>query len=724
MVGRKPVVTAEEIFKKIVNFQIFNEKTLYKKHNNVCEADKELDKQMEYSDSKNSSSEDDQIESNKIIIKKSLKRKNKSGLVFNIILSAEDWLEICTEKNTDENKIDLSLTEGWSVLLRKKIFEQTQLPCAIRFNRHYFGQSFNNFLKIAAICTKCEETIIMKLNERPIDKSPVTFEMTVSADTRDIPHSNKKVRLQKSEKIIVENELLTQTPTQWKRTKARTQMKDCNVEPPYLFSNKQLQTAKQDAHTKELGIPVRKSLFYSFDSLKTNPELSKYFRDTGFDRFFLMYWSPDQVSIFNEISKLTGRGISIDATGSVVQKTNRPNGTSGHIFLSAICTHLDGKIIPVCQVLSEKNDVPFYTYWLHSWMQFGAKPPVEVVSDMGKAIQNAACLAFNMMSFSDYNDACLEILQGRKDKNTLNTYVRSDIFHIIHMINDWPCLKNVESRVSLIFKKSIGFMTTISNIDDFSTFLKCLFIISLSKFHNEYCQQSLKYIIEKISTFEFNLNESLNLNTSAALQQEHEPEKMETIGKVERLTHKFIIEIKKKAVLRISNESFIGCQPNTYYSPNFCEKLVVLGKEFPCWTNVMREYFDSSEDVGSSARSETYFGQLKKDEAKSLVRVDKFFVRHCRSIDADMNFARALLHNLKLNPKKQIRKSQIGGKEFLKETENWKNKNEDHFNEHIDHDINNEEHDNDGFLTDQTIFQRLYSQTIKYIKIQLLTVKI
>ena len=46
--------------------------------------------------------------------------------------------------------------------------------------------------------------------------------------------------------------------------------------------------------------------------------------------------------------------------------------------------------------------------------------PREVVTDMGKALQNAICLTFNIMNFSEYNDGCLSILLGEQDAKKLN----------------------------------------------------------------------------------------------------------------------------------------------------------------------------------------------------------------------------------------------------------------------------------------------------------------
>ena len=66
--------------------------------------------------------------------------------------------------------------------------------------------------------------------------------------------------------------------------------------------------------------------------------------------------------------------------------------------------------------------------------------------------------------------------------------------------------------------------------------------------------------------------------------------------------------------------------------------------EFPCWTNVMQDHFKNPRLVATSAHSETYFAQTKSS-LDGIQRVDKAFIKHCRTIDADMKLARAAINN-------------------------------------------------------------------------------
>lgn len=107
-----------------------------------------------------------------------------------------------------------------------------------------------------------------------------------------------------------------------------------------------------------------------------------------------------------------------------------------------------------------------------------------------------------------------------------------------------------------------------------------------------------------------------------------------------------------------------------------------LCKKFPTFTNVMLSYFKNVETVATSARFETYFGQVKASMEKVIPRVDKFLVQHCSNIDSDIKVARAALNNLKVK-NVPIKNVVHKGHDYLLETERWKNKCSGIVNENI-----------------------------------------
>ena len=288
------------------------------------------------------------------------------------------------------------------------------------------------------------------------------------------------------------------------------------------------------------------------------------------------------------------------------------------------------------------------------------------------------------MSFQMYNDQYLAILKGNHNHFKLKTQLKTDIAHFLHAVARWECIKKAISRVQELYKRCVGFMTSIDNLNDFTEFLKNLFIVAKSKMHHDKCSDALKYLIERIKTYKFDTDTS-----SATSNEEYVieviDENIDDISDSETSIFSFIETIKVSVDI---NESFTSIDfqtpSNDHFLPEFIELFGNLCKEFPCWTNVMNSHFDNHRTVSTSARSEAYFGDVKSSvlENRMPLRLDKFLIKHCRQLESDMKVARAAVKNLydaqlmdkklKLkNEKKQIIKNDDDN---LFKSERWKNK--------------------------------------------------
>jgi len=70
--------------------------------------------------------------------------------------------------------------------------------------------------------------------------------------------------------------------------------------------------------------------------------------------------------------------------------------------------------------------------------------------------------------------------------------------------------------------------------------------------------------------------------------------------------------------------------------------LINICKEFPLWSAVMIKILRSPNKIGSSARIEGYFSELKStiiDKRKPRMRVDKFIVTHLKAIRCSMELS-------------------------------------------------------------------------------------
>lgn len=255
---------------------------------------------------------------------------------------------------------------GWVDILVTEIFKQEKLPCCYNVKRHCVGGPME-YISILGECKTCNARIDILCYDKPKDLEPANFRV-ITTNTRGIPHTDKR-RLAGPHRKSVKQQLKTTTAKQWIRGGAAVEMNHGDPEPSTLYKLPALGKARREVKDEELGIKPGEKLFDSLSKLKNNVEFSKFMQQIGYDRFYVCYWSPEQISLYNDIEKKLGNSVSLDATGSISTKISRPGGESSHIFLSVIVTHMGDMIIPVMQILSEVNDTCLLTYCLHLWLK-------------------------------------------------------------------------------------------------------------------------------------------------------------------------------------------------------------------------------------------------------------------------------------------------------------------------------------------------------------------
>ena len=118
------------------------------------------------------------------------------------------------------------------------------------------------------------------------------------------------------------------------------------------------------------------------------------------------------LSLWSDNLRYNRNSVSFDFTGFTTYKIDRKkyDCESGHIFLTALVTYVGNLMVPIGLVQSERSDAAFFYFFLSDWTASGAMALPELVTDMGKALQNAACSTFNQMSFRKYNNERLNTL--------------------------------------------------------------------------------------------------------------------------------------------------------------------------------------------------------------------------------------------------------------------------------------------------------------------------
>lgn len=302
------------------------------------------------------------------------------------------------------------------------------------------------------------------------------------------------------------------------------------------------------------------------------------------------------------------------------------------------------------------------------------------MTDMGKALQNGACLTFNKMPLSEYNDHCLKILQTSYTDRKLYTQLRIDIGHFQHVISMWPCIRRGPKKVKELYLRCTGFMTSISDLNHFVEFLEFLLYVAMIKVYSSKCADALQYLAKKIKTYNF--DEGLcKISETTDLKGKIEDEILDAHTDKRSRVKRFIDSIHSKiesAIKKDSNtdNSSSFDQTNDYYLPDFVKRFVDLCKEFPCWSNVMASHFKNEKDIATSARGEALFNEFKNSilENRKPLRCDKIVIKHCQQINGDIILARAAINDLQPKEKVTEKKVSKDENEHLHQAERWKNK--------------------------------------------------
>lgn len=192
------------------------------------------------------------------------------------------------------------------------------------------------------------------------------------------------------------------------------------------------------------------------------------------------------------------------------------------------------------------------------------------------------------------------------------------------MITKWKCFNGILSRIKDFYVRCIGLMTTCKYSSDFEKMMSAVLIVCLSECDDSgtNCEKQETFLLNAIQTFSIELNEENNdgVNTST--------ESIELTDFDEEFDCSQLIQIYDNAKL-IAEKTRTLMRLNPYYAPEFAKDFMRLCRYYVLWTNVMSEFSNTNYDVASSARSESYFNEIKNiilcDESKPL-RIDKFII--------------------------------------------------------------------------------------------------
>lgn len=262
--------------------------------------------------------------------------------------------------------------------------------------------------------------------------------------------------------------LRTKSACVYRADLAKKTMKPDDPEPGNLYKTSVMNKAKHESDLKQYHDP---NVFASLVILKRKIQKLN-LHAMGYDPFFLLYWTNYQVHVYRLYAKSCHPTISIDATGSIVQKLSIDNYKTKHIFLYEAVVNCHLGQFSVTQMLSERHDTVTIHMWLERWLQAGVPAPKEVISDSCKALLNAIVRTFSVYkTIEEYANASWETVPPR-------CYVRLDVAHFMKTYVNF--LANTTKRVRAFYLSSIGQLIMSRTVEIAADIVRSILIVTQS----------------------------------------------------------------------------------------------------------------------------------------------------------------------------------------------------------------------------------------------------
>lgn len=548
------------------------------------------------------------------------KSVNLDGLKFVITLSNEEWESISPsdvlykcQDPSNPNRVSRMypvLKSGYQSILSSHFWDHTKLPCCLAFSNVKVCRSGTTFLKIQAHCSQCNSKLSLEMEKAPNDDSRALFQCTYTGAYMACKSSKKRKLLPTDQDKYTDQLLiLKESASSIRRKKANELMELGDKEPAILPTSNALRVVK--CRRKKERYPCD-DVVESLHLLKYSEPLSAVIKLLCLDPFIVHYWTPSQVSVYNNYAHREKiPTVCIDATGGIVKKIRRPyNNISSEIFLYSIVVPDERHSFNVCNMISERHNTTTILHMLNSF--FRTKDPVRVeipkqaVSDHSLALQSAIVQCFTeFSSVEKYIEHCARLLLHGENLAAPECFIRCDIAHTVKIIASWSIFRLVTRRIKQFYVRSICCIVLSQQIGDIERLLFSILLVAISedsgfnedgnRLRSDIERDRLKERIASGGLFviERALEEDeVNPDDPAEINSDEEVSENTAVFNTTTQNKPFLAwaqEINTRALAHLENSR--DNEMNALHLPLIAKKLVAFITTLPLWSAVMVPVF-------------------------------------------------------------------------------------------------------------------------------------
>lgn len=603
-----------------------------------------------------------------------------SGNVINrrLFIPKDKWniikpKEVTYKRNDPSRKTQdrtyLVLEEGiWAKALRIQIHKETKLPCSWSFKKHSVAitDEAQYYLKFKATCGCGGKLYATCPNPLPADPNKEGLHLDVVIyDAKMEPHSDvTKVQISGPERTQLGSRMLVEglSASLLRKEYAGEHMEMFDLEPGGVPLLSTLRRIKSDALSVQKLAP---SAIESVELLKYSNDWKFSIFDIGHNSFFVHYFLPEQLQLYNEYASKAYCRIITDASSKIAHKLPRPIGQSGNLFLYSIVISIPGEHegqVPVAQMISERQHTNGIAFWFNEWIRRGAKPPKEIVVDNSPAFLLALSKVFgHVRGTEEYIDMCFKNLTQPNSFPPPPVLIRIDIAHLIKRLTQWKSIKDMRKRCKEFYMRSIYLIVLAKELNEAESIIESIFIVasnetegtSDSTLEETPCELHKKKLLDLIGKERavFNLvDDALNTeegeDDSIDPDDPDDPDDPVVREECDQISPQlqFNSWLNRLYLDSIAEKNIVvdGDRDNLMFSIPFRNAFLELCYKMLLWSNVMARALQSPYQNAVGAHVESHFKDLKTNLIRKQLRVDLFVQKHLKILRDTMVLASGL----------------------------------------------------------------------------------
>ncbi|KAJ8671824.1 hypothetical protein QAD02_003083 [Eretmocerus hayati] len=489
-----------------------------------------------------------------------------------------------------EKRVHADLESSRTDSLRESIWNAVKTPCDFSFKRCYISTSgkSNYYLKIEGFCRekRCGVELLGFCKKEPPQNADVVIHLS-TYKTDHVPHYSKgQVKGVTREKIGDElRHMKAAAYVDWQSDKL---MVFGNINPPIISSEGVCRRIEQEVEKEEWNYGSGRDLLKYISGLIVSSD--GVIRDFSANPLSIVYWTEEQEIVWKSLNN-NGKILSLklDASGCKIGTVEMYETESRHILLYTGVVNCDHKEIPSTQMVSARQDADIIGHrWLKPWLSSVDIVPTIIVTDQSAALQNGASVACNGMSYEESLDRYFKF-RINTDNRLPPCWLRIDIAHLTNAVSEWDCLKNVNYLTKDTIKKSVGYMSSLSQVQDLESFLRDVITVVKCPTRDAHVGETIRLVLQVLSTYklpqsQISPEQDEEMDGAANILLASNGVDNDGSNGVSSIDI-FIDGIIQEATDRPCST---GARRNPYYCPRSVKNLRLLCQKAPGWTNIMR----------------------------------------------------------------------------------------------------------------------------------------